>query len=262
MKKIILLVLLFLLNLLPTISFAESMHFESTSMNGEKQKIWIDIIKTKTTPAPSILVLHGCGGVDDHYRKWADIIVSWGYNAIVVDSFSGLIEKVVCKDMSQSSPIIRSSHAHSVAAWVSQQNWSTKKIGTIGFSHGGWTVLYLTTDTIRTSYPNSNIVSSVAYYPYCGSDFSINQGLGTPIQIHIGELDDWTPAKDCERLGKIKARLKNNLFIYKDAHHSFDRINTKYTYMSGTGAKTIQSNPDARELSMSRTKEFFEKTLK
>jgi len=177
MKKIFLLLLLFLLNLFPNILFAESVHFESTSMNGDKQKIWIDIIKNKNTPAPSILILHGCGGVDDHHRKWADIIVSWGYNAIVVDSFSGLIEKVVCKDMSQSSPIIRSSHAHSVATWVSQQNWSTKKIGTIGFSHGGWTVLYLTTDTIRASYPNSNIVSSVAYYPYCGSDFSINPRL-------------------------------------------------------------------------------------
>jgi dienelactone hydrolase len=262
MKKIIFVLLLFLSNFLTTLSLAESIHFESTYINGEKQKIWIDIIKNKITPAPSILVLHGCGGVDNHYRKWADTIVSWGYNAIIIDSFSGLVEKVVCKDMSQSSPTIRSSHALSVATWASQQDWSTKKIGTIGFSHGGWTVLYLTTDTIRAFYPNSNIVSSVAYYPYCGSGFSEIQKLATPIQIHIGELDDWTPAKDCEKLGKIKARLKDNLFIYKDAHHDFDRLNTKYTYMSGTGAKTLESHPEARELSMKRTKEFFEKTLK
>lgn len=263
-KKKLFFISIFLSLFLTPHTFAESIHFESTSMNGEKQKIWIDIIKTKNTPAPSILVLHGCGGIDEHHRSWAETVVSWGYNAILIDSFSGIVEKNVCKDLHQpsSSPILRATHAHSVATWVSQQNWSTKKIGTLGFSHGGWTVLYLTTDTIRASYPNSNIVSSVAYYPNCGTYFSITEKLGTPIQIHIGELDDWTLAKHCVYLGRIKERLKNNVFIYPNSHHGFDRINTKYTYVTGYGDKTILSNTEARELSINITKQFFEKTLK
>jgi dienelactone hydrolase len=38
--------------------------------------------------SPAVIVLHGCGGVDYHHRKWAEQLVEWGYVALIVDYFS------------------------------------------------------------------------------------------------------------------------------------------------------------------------------
>jgi poly(3-hydroxybutyrate) depolymerase len=38
-------------------------------------------------PFPAVLVLHGCGGVEDNDRTWASRLAGWGYMALVVDSF-------------------------------------------------------------------------------------------------------------------------------------------------------------------------------
>src|SRR5688572_5632203 len=38
-------------------------------------------------PFPAVIVLHDCGGMEGHVIKWAKLLVSWDYVAIVPDSF-------------------------------------------------------------------------------------------------------------------------------------------------------------------------------
>ena len=38
--------------------------------------------------APTVLVAHGCSGDMPHYHEWAKQISEWGFNALVVDSFT------------------------------------------------------------------------------------------------------------------------------------------------------------------------------
>jgi dienelactone hydrolase len=64
----------------------------------------------------------------------------------------------------------------------------------------------------------------VAYYPEC--TFATEQ-LTLPTIILIGELDDWTPARDCERWMERRAGkgAPVKLVVYPGAYHGFDNPN-------------------------------------
>ena len=64
----------------------------------------------------------------------------------------------------------------------------------------------------------------MAYYPSCGV---ATEQLTIPTIILIGELDDWTPAKDCERWMERRAGkgAPVKLVIYPGAYHAFDAQN-------------------------------------
>src|SRR6185312_10835829 len=63
--------------------------------------------------------------------------------------------------------------------------------------------------------------AAVAYYPMCGV---ARDELSIPTLIMIGELDDWSPAGDCERLMKRRAGrgAPVDLIVYPGAYHAFD----------------------------------------
>src|SRR5262249_26263116 len=47
-------------------------------------------------PFPAIVVMHGCNGVAPHYRAWTETLRSWGYVAMLVNSFSSRGKTNVC----------------------------------------------------------------------------------------------------------------------------------------------------------------------
>jgi dienelactone hydrolase len=61
----------------------------------------------------------------------------------------------------------------------------------------------------------------VAYYPLCGI---ITEDLVLPALILIGELDDWTPARDCElwTTWQVNRGASARLIVYPGAYHAFD----------------------------------------
>ena len=61
----------------------------------------------------------------------------------------------------------------------------------------------------------------MAYYPLCSV---ATDQLTIPTIILIGELDDWTPAKDCERWMERRAGkgAPVKLIIYPGAYHAFN----------------------------------------
>ncbi len=236
---------------------ARAEQVELNLLDGNKIKLRINIYKTEKTPAPTVIVMHGCGGVSSDHHTWARKIRSWGFNSIVLDSFSGIINGDVCIQPSLSHPVTRGVQAYALANWIENQEWSQKKIGAIGFSHGGSSILNMSTKELRNNFPDNKVVSAVAYYPLCKPFFQITLTRQIPLQIHIGELDNWTPANPCKDIANLW-KLDDSLFIYKDSHHHFDRLNANWT----NGTFITKSNPEARELSMQKTKEFFEKTLK
>ena len=62
--------------------------------------------------------------------------------------------------------------------------------------------------------------AAVAYYPLCSV---APEELVVPALIMIGELDDWTPATDCERWMKRRADrgAPVKLIVYPGAWHAF-----------------------------------------
>jgi dienelactone hydrolase len=173
-------------------------------------------------PFPAIVYLHGCSGLSKNTRgRIADLLTGWGYVSLAVDSFATRGIKEACHG---GMPPRQADALGALVYLSSLPSVDAKRIAVVGSSQGGIVALRLASrqDVELFAIPEDlKFKAAVAYYPLCGV---ASQQLSIPTVILIGELDDWTPAKDCEhwmvwRAGK-GAPVK--LVIYPGAYHAFD----------------------------------------
>jgi dienelactone hydrolase len=89
-----------------------------------------------------VVVLHGCAGIDYHFRAWAEQLKKWGYVALIVDSFSPRGVNRVCGQSYRVPDLERAGDAYGAAIYLKQLPYvDSDNIGLMGFSHGGWTGL-------------------------------------------------------------------------------------------------------------------------
>jgi dienelactone hydrolase len=64
----------------------------------------------------------------------------------------------------------------------------------------------------------------IAMYPYCNVSVPELNFVYTPLRIHAGELDNWTPAKACAQyVDSLKTSGQDaDIHVYPSAHHAFD----------------------------------------
>ena len=219
-----------------------------------------------TEAKSTVIVLHGSGGVDSHHRDWAKTINSWGYNAVVFDSFRPRGVSEVTTRPLEVPFLQRAIDAEMVARWTLQQKWSNGKLCVIGFSHGGVTVLsinmkgQLSTELDRRHSFNCG----VNYYGIPLMDHLLSETT-IPMQIHVGSNDGSNDINRNIDFAK-KYNSQTELYIYQGAEHGFDRVATDIR-VRGTpglvkgGYYSIKSDPKSREESLVRVKEFFDKHL-
>lgn len=175
-------------------------------------------------PFPAIVYLHGCGGLSRSTRDdVAKLMTGWGYVALAVDSFTTRGLKDSCDNLMSA----REGDALAALRHLSAQNFvDPQRIAVVGSSQGAIVALQLV-----STRPNFFAVphdlkfkAVVAYYPECS--FATEQ-LTLPTIILIGELDDWTPARDCERWMARRAGkgAPVKLVVYPGAYHGFDDPN-------------------------------------
>jgi dienelactone hydrolase len=207
---------------------------------------------TKTEPGPTIILAHTCAGIIHKMdvQGWAYTMSSWGYNVVVPDSFVPRgYRSGICTNTKVVSEVQRAEDINRVAEWVTKQPWHRGKIGLIGFSHGGKTVMEVVNRT------DTKISAAVAYYPWCTPR---DTSPKVPTQIHIGDLDDWTPSNRCERV-----KENYELYVYKGAYHSFDREAPSRVREGNNGSQhKLVYDPVATSVSEGRTREFFKQNLK
>lgn len=181
-------------------------------------------------PYAVVIALHGCGGPDPKRMKSvSDALVSWGYVALFVDSFSPRGIYHLCM------PDLYAAQRHVVAKrpfdalagleFLAGHSYAdTRRAAVVGFSQGAETALILAqAHQDRMFPPSSNLrfLAAAAFYPPCRR---AGARPTMPTHIAIGALDDWTPAADCERLvedwGNVGAPVE--LAIYPGAYHAFD----------------------------------------
>jgi dienelactone hydrolase len=166
--------------------------------------------------------LHGCNGLSKNARdRVAKLMTGWGYVSLAVDSFTTRGIKESCDQLlpSGQADALGALHYLSKLAFVDPH-----RIAVIGSSRGGIIALQ-----VASSHPvdlfavpdELKFKAAVAYYPLCGV---ATDQLTIPTIILIGELDDWTPAKDCERWMERRAGkgAPVKLVIYPGAYHAFD----------------------------------------
>jgi dienelactone hydrolase len=218
-------------------------------------------------PFPAVIVLNGCGGISDHERNWAQTLNSWGYVAMVVDSFRSRGYGNICTNTSAVTPTDRISDIIGAAETLKSQPYVQKDhLGLIGFSHGGWTVLKAVQEQYELK--DYGIQAAVGYYPYCDPKHDTKVAL--PLLILMGAEDTWVHTERCQKLQANKA-LKHPELIkaiyYPNTYHSFDRPGPVQE-IPGTGVggvvtmQRIGYNAKSAEDAAKQAHAFFDQHLK
>src|SRR5262245_61234638 len=143
-------------------------------------------------PFPTLILLHGCGGLGPNVVAWAQWLAWEGYAAFVLDSFGGRGLRRVCGDSSVLSGGARATDVYAAAKYLATlPAVDATRLGAIGWSHGGWTVLR--SAALEHLYPEVRLRGRVVFYPYCGDVATYR--AGPPLLILHGESDDWTPVE-------------------------------------------------------------------
>jgi dienelactone hydrolase len=253
-------------------------------------------------PFPAIVMLHDCSGLGPRSsgapRRWANELLPQGYAILMADSFTPRgFPNGTCTagpDGRAANQYVRAADAYGALAALRQLPFiDGKRIGVMGGSHGGATILATlvapTQDGPLVAAKRDGFAAGLALYPRCDNRYGNwtvtrrdgNLGPVTgyggvyhpvaPLLILSGELDDWTPAEPCRVLGETARRAghKVDVVIYPGAHHSFDS-NTPVRFVAergnpgsptGKGA-TTGGNAEAWADAKLQVQAFFAKHLK
>lgn len=188
-------------------------------------------------PAPAMVLLHGCGGQYDRkgrlalrYTEIAARLNAMGVHALVPDSLTPRGEKELCTQRIGERRITqthRRRDALGALQWLAaQQGVDPARLGLLGWSNGGSTVLSATNlkhaESARASPPAS---LAVALYPGCRAELKRGYRPAAPLLMLLGEADDWTPAAECKLLAAAAeqgAAPAPEIESYDGAHHGFD----------------------------------------
>ncbi|MCK1543479.1 dienelactone hydrolase family protein [Bradyrhizobium sp. 160] len=233
--------------------------------NVERTTVHAEVYRPPGTGTfPAIMVLHGCGAVDAHHKRWAERLVSWGYVAVVIDSFSPRGFGNICKETTSVTPEMRVSDIYGTAEYLRKLPYIAKdRIGLLGFSHGAWTIM----KAVQVKYQLKlfGVRGAVAYYPYCNPKLDAN--IDVPLLVLIGEDDDWTPAPLCRELQAAISKVAPfEMVFYPGARHAFDRPQgatevSGWSVGGGVRKHKIGGDPKAAEDSFKRTREYFKRAF-
>ena len=244
---------------------------------------------------PAVIALHGCSGMysiakgrEDHLADRlavrVDMLLGDGYAVLLPDSFRSRGRNEVCTVKLGDNPITpmrrRLDALGALAYLADRSDVAHDRIALVGWSHGGSTAL--ATINIRdreVAAFRDNVGAppffraAVAFYPGCKVSLGAGDRWqpGAPTRIHIGETDDWTPAKPCVELGEAMAVRGEPLkvTVYPDSHHGFDapsgdvvhRTDVPNGVNPGQGVH-VGANPAAREKANAKVRAFLNDRLR
>jgi dienelactone hydrolase len=177
-------------------------------------------------PASAVVLMHGCSGVSATHRAWATTLHGWGYAALVLDSFGARGVHSVCETGGVTSEERVEDAFAALRTLAAHPGIDAGRVALMGFSHGGGTVLVAAAPLIARRYATPGAPTFralIAFYPRCEARYP-GTPLPAPLRIHIGALDNWTPAAPCETLTAMlqRAGADARIAVYPDAHHGFD----------------------------------------
>jgi dienelactone hydrolase len=232
-------------------------------------------------PFPAVVALHGASGLErkgqlfSNYRDWGMLLRDAGYLALFPDSFNSRGYKDGVASMKH-SPVRpdqeRVRDAYGALRFLqSLPEVRPDRIGVLGWSHGGSTVLAAVDAGLglRPPEPERNFRVAVAFYPGSWRQLSqLSWRPAVPLTILIGLHDDWTPAAGCVRLGERVRATGQALEVvtYPGANHGFDAPGVPVHVRTGIdapgGRATVGTDPEARKDALERVFKIFQRALK
>lgn len=181
----------------------------------------IDVYAIDKSPAPTVLLMPGCGGGQDSesaaiMKRKALWLNEYGFNAVIFDFTKMMGVKSACLGQIKKETLGRS--AMDAFRYVASQPYVERnRIVLLGWSMGASMAL-ATAQTIRAE-DKPNIAGVAAYYPGCFSGLKLS---AHPTLLLIGLADNVVDPKEC--LALIEKSSPQNLTYktYAGAHHGFD----------------------------------------
>jgi dienelactone hydrolase len=187
-----------------------------------------------TSPAPAVALFHGCGGAYDRsgalakrMREYAELFNGLGLHALVVDSLTPRYEKELCTQRTGKRRVTQANRRLDALGAIDylaeRPDVDAKRIGLIGWSNGGSTVISATNLRHHDVAAAVNKPAfAIAFYPGCEADLKRGYEPAVPLLMLVGENDDWTPAKPCLALARASAEPRPEAVAYPGAWHGFD----------------------------------------
>ena len=185
-------------------------------------------------PAPAIAMFHGCDGAWDkrgalsaRMREYTTLFNGLGLHVLVVDSLTPRYEKELCTQRVGKRRVTQANRRldalGAVEYLADRHDVDPKRIGLVGWSNGGSTVLAATNlrhHDVATA--ATRPAFAIAFYPGCEADLKRGYVPSTPLLLLVGALDDWTPAAPCASLVRASDEPRPELVTYAGAWHGFD----------------------------------------
>ena len=185
-------------------------------------------------PAPAIAMFHGCGGAWDkrgelaqRMRDYAALFNGLGLHVLVVDSLTARYEKELCTQRIGKRRVTQANRRldalGAIEYLADRRDVDAKRIGLIGWSNGGSTVLAATNlrhhdVAVAATHP----AFAIAFYPGCEADLKRRYVPSAPLLLLVGQVDDWTPAAPCAALARASVEPRPEIVTYAGAWHGFD----------------------------------------
>ena len=178
---------------------------------------------------PAVIALHGCGGMysirDGHEQELAErmalraqMYLREGYAVLFADSFRARGMREICTikhgERTVTAAQRRLDALGALGYLAARPDIARDRIALVGWSHGGSAALQAvnTRDAAVAGFferPGAPpfFRAAVALYPGCVTPLKAGDRYapGAPTRVHIGLLDDWTPAATCAELGNAMA---------------------------------------------------------
>ena len=195
--------------------------------------------------APAVAIFHGCGGPGQNTTRMAGLLASWGYAALVVDSFSTRGLKDVCGRNwpKQADAEARAHDIDAALTWLGKQSFvDAKRLAFMGYSYGGGVALLRALSPRLDDRGQPAARAAILVYPDCALADALGPRLAVrqPTLFTMGALDDWTPVPQCQAVidRVVQGRDLIETRIYDGAHHSFDALGLPVRYLPDVGNRS------------------------
>lgn len=248
---------------------------------------------SSTAPAArgAMLLLHGCGGpyeasgaLSARMRSYTALLQQQGWSVLVLDSLTTRGERELCTQRLGTRKVTQANRrldAWGGLAWLAQQpGVDAQRLGLLGWSHGGSTVLAAIEADRLSRRPDGVPLPAwaVAYYPGCMEVLQGGRRPAVPLLMQLGEADDWTPAQPCVQWANQVNSSRGNrsgpeadlsvaasveVALYPGAYHGFDgdapvrlRRDVPNGVNRGQGVH-VGADPQARTESLVRLRQWL-----
>jgi len=209
-------------------------------------------------PFPVVMILHGCSGPTP-FPGWVERLHTWGYGALVIDSFGPRRVASVCESWQQHlvNPVDRAGDIVSAATWLqSQPGVDGHRLAVLGVSHGGSAAVAVTLHPFADRV--SGIVrAAVSYYGIYGYP---ERYAGMPLLVLTGDEDTAPPPDRYKAFDNALPKGSPfSLIIYPGVAHAF--TNPDLVHRSLKGGHPEQYDPAAAADSFTRVRAFLAQTV-